>query len=155
MASMLEYRRRKGSGTMVMMDRKGGFKSRKKSRRTFEPGDTILVGRKEDLPGFPHAIDGWELVGPVEVEEEAVVEFKPKDKKSLQGVSQALPEANLKAVQQRGNQWKVVVEVPGLNYTSEDGVVLPIGTKVHSGFVSQIRAELWAATGEDPGESVE
>jgi hypothetical protein len=112
--------------------------------KTFYPGDTIQVESKEQLPGYPNAWHGWELIEPVS--ELAPV---PKPKKDYMGVGECLPQAKLKAIQVTGKNWKVVIETPGLNYTAPDGVVLPVGTKVSRGFVREDRAKAWAETGYD------
>lgn len=50
------YRRRAGSGKMFTTDGRGRIVT------TFRPGDEIVVRRQEELPGWPHAADGWQLV---------------------------------------------------------------------------------------------
>lgn len=50
------YRRRAGSGKMFTTDGRGRIVT------TFRPGDEIVVTREEELPGWPHAADGWQLV---------------------------------------------------------------------------------------------
>lgn len=141
---MLTYRRKSGSGKLIMQRREGGHKARLASRKVLYPGDEITVACKEELPGWPSQIHGWELVDGYPEKERV-----SKPKKAMTGVVEALPEAKLQALRQgASNKWKVVIQEPGLNYTDGD-VVLPVGTKVHPGFLAQDRAEAWATNGWD------
>jgi len=141
---MLTYRRKIGSGKLIMQRREGGHKARMASRKVLYPGDELTVACKEELPGWPSQIHGWELVEGYPEKERV-----PKPSKAFQGVTEALPNAKLQCLRQgSSNRWKVVIQEPGLNYTDGD-VVLPVGTKVHPGFLTQERAEAWAANGRD------
>jgi hypothetical protein len=60
---MLTYKRKPNSGKMHIMGRKGGSKSRASSHKILRPGDEMIVAKIEDLPGYPHSMDGWELLG--------------------------------------------------------------------------------------------
>lgn len=131
---MLTYRRKPDSGKLFTMSRKGGHKARKASMVTYYPGDEIQVESKEQLPGYPNAWHGWELVGVVE---KVPV---PQPKKDMAGVGECLPQAELEAIRSHGNRWRVVVKTPGLNITAKDGVVLPVGTKVHQGLLTESQA---------------
>lgn len=108
----------------------------------------MQVERKEDLPGYPNAMFGWELIEGSQADLKNLV---PNPKKDYTGVREALPQAELEAVRIRGDQWKVVIKEPGFNYVSNDkvGAVLPKGTKVNSGFLTKERAEAWAEKGYD------
>lgn len=70
MAKQMKYRRRVGSGTMTLTPKKGSAKERMRHAKQYRPGDEILVTNQQQLPGFPHSIDGWEFV-------EFVEEVKP------------------------------------------------------------------------------
>lgn len=146
---MFTYRRKIGSGKLIMQRREGGHKARMATRKVFFPGDEITVSSKESLPGWPSQIHGWELVDSLPETENVA-----RPKKAFAGVVEALPQARLLAARQgNSNRWKVVVQEPGLNYREGD-VVLAVGTKVHPGFLTQERAEAWAAAGWDvAGES--
>lgn len=66
------YRRKPGSGIMTMLPKKGSAKERMRHAKQFFPGDEIQVTHQQQLPGFPHSIDGWVFVGFAEEEPERV-----------------------------------------------------------------------------------
>lgn len=131
----------KDAGELVVMPKGVSRKRAWRERKVYAPGDTIAVDRIEDLPGWPHQIDGWERIS------------------STPGAPQIPEETTTPAVlraRHRGRgMWEVVVEVPGSNYLLRSGgPPRPIGKgqKVHEGFLPRARAEKWAEIGSDPGE---
>lgn len=142
---MLKFRRKsgqpntqnRGAGELVVIP-KGMSRARAfKERMVYAPGDVIEVERIEDVPGYPHQMDGWEQLAyndtPV----------------SMDGTERP---AKLRARHKGRGFWEVVIEVQGTNYkNAQKSGLLGVGEKIHEGMLSRARAEEWAKTGTDPG----
>lgn len=129
----MRYKRRAGTGEMYVVPKDGSSKNRMRHAKVYAPGDQIEVYDRQQLPGYPHAMDGWEFVGFVDED----VTGKAIDP-SL---------AILKAIHRGGGRWAVVIEVPGANYPG-----LAKSQQVHEEYLTRDRAEAWAELGYDPGE---
>ncbi len=135
-----------------MMSRDGGHKSRLKSRKIYYPGDILQVNSREELPGWPHSVDGWEFVGEGSLVEgvEGNLVQAPNPKKQYTGIQECLEQAVLKYARVRGDSYKVSIAEPGLNYVNPDGTIMTRGTKLHPGFITEERARSWVELGYDP-----
>lgn len=136
MPQRLKYRRKPNSGPMHIIPREGSPKQRQRNMKIYVPGSTIIVTDRQQLPGYPHSIDGWEYVGPVNEPEEI---GKPDPALAV-----------LKSTHVGGGRYRVTVEVPGANFPG-----IGRNEPAHEGTLTQKGAEHLVATGNYPPDGID